>query len=136
MASTSSGRTEGDLVRLRLPGDPVYGRLARIATTSVARRLGHSFRQREDLALAVDEAVILLLQTQDGAPAPEHLVLELVQVRGELELVLRSDDSDGAGPLPAPAAARFEALAPGMVPWWQVDVVGRRVELRTGAATG
>lgn len=134
---------EGDLVRLRLPGDPAYGRLARIAATALARRLGFSFRQTEDLALAVDETVILLLQTTDDEPVIDGLVVELDVVGGGITLTARAELAEGSDagdpaalPVPEPAHQRFEALVSTTVPDWTVDAERRQVVLRTGPPTG
>ncbi|MCX7619620.1 MAG: hypothetical protein N2037_02105 [Acidimicrobiales bacterium] len=56
-----------DVIRLLLPAEPVYGRLARIAAQNLALRLGFDFRSIEDLRLAIDELVIFLLRPE-GAP--------------------------------------------------------------------
>lgn len=137
MTSTATGRMQGDVIRLRLPGDPAYGRLARIAATGLARRLGQTFRAREDLALAVDETIILLLQTTDGVPHVEHLVVELAVVDGGIELTASAELADDAGAdersaLPMPALERFEALVATTVPAWTVDAERRRVVLHAG----
>lgn len=61
--------TSDDRIRLVLPADPAYGRIARIAVSSVALRLGVPYPVVEDLRLAVDEAVILLLRPDAGPDA-------------------------------------------------------------------
>ena len=58
--------TAGDHIRLVLPAEPDYGRIARVAASSLALRLGFSFAEIEDLRLAVDEMVILLMRPEGG----------------------------------------------------------------------
>lgn len=50
-----------DEIRLVIPAHHAYGRIARIATAALALRLGFSYREVQDLRLAIDEALILLL---------------------------------------------------------------------------
>lgn len=49
-----------DQIRLELPAEPGYGRVARIAATHLARRRGFSTRELEDLRTVVEEAVEML----------------------------------------------------------------------------
>ena len=57
----------GDHLRLVLPADPAYGRIARITASNLALRLGFGYAEIEDLRIAVDELVILLLRPEGGA---------------------------------------------------------------------
>lgn len=57
----------GDEIRLILPADAEYGRIARITASSLALRLGFSFPEIEDLRIAIDEMVILLLRPEGNA---------------------------------------------------------------------
>ena len=118
----------GDEVRLQLPGDPAYGRLARIAATSLARRLGFTFRQMEDLGLAVDETVILLLQPgADGTPT--SVEFRLLVADGGLQVTAEATPGAGAGQAwPTPDAGdRFAELAGPVVGDWQLGPDRRRV---------
>ncbi len=56
-----------DKIRLVLPAEPQYGRLARITVSDLALRLGFTYRAIEDLRLAVDETIILLLRPEGRA---------------------------------------------------------------------
>lgn len=60
-----------DEVRLAIPAHHEYGRIARIATAALALRLGFSYREVQDLRLAVDETLILLLGQDESWPAVE-----------------------------------------------------------------
>jgi len=126
----------GDEVALRLPGDPDYGRMARTASITLARRLGFTFREVEDLGLAVDEAVVLLWQPTDTDGPLPSLELVLTTTDDGLTAVLRllPAAGDGAEPpaLSTAARTRFEALSADLHPWTctvgpgHVDIVGRR----------
>lgn len=126
-----TGRMAGDEIQLRLPGDPAYGRLARIAATSLARRLGFTFRQIEDLGLAVDEAVILLHQPASGTVEGIDVRLHVVD-RGialAAQALPRPTPAAPVAPLDDPAVTRFERLVEGTVAAWSVDAAVRSVTL-------
>ncbi len=85
----ASGRS-GDRINLTLPAEPEYGRIARIAASSIALRLGLPFAAIEDIRLAIDETVILLLRPE-GSPGditvefviePEQIVIEASTTAG------------------------------------------------------
>ena len=57
----------GDHLRLVLPADPAYGRIARITASNLALRLGFGYDEIEDLRIAMDELVILLLRPEGDA---------------------------------------------------------------------
>lgn len=63
-----------ETVRLVVPAEAQYGRVARAAVSSLALRLGVPYRRVEDVRIAVDEAVILLLQL---VPMARELVIEI-----------------------------------------------------------
>ncbi len=60
---------EGDEVVLELPAQAEYGRIARITASNLALRLGFSFTDIEDLRIAIDEMIILLLRPEGKAGA-------------------------------------------------------------------
>lgn len=131
MTGTGPGAMAGDEIRLRLPGEPSYGRLARIAATSLARRLGFTFHRIEDLGLAVDEAVILLHQPTTGAVEGIEVRLRVADggITVDAEALPRPDADAPAPPLADDAVARFEELVEGTVDHWEVRAVERRVTL-------
>lgn len=55
-----------DEIRLDLPASGPYARIARVAASALALRLRAPARMIEDLRLAVDEAVVLLLSAARG----------------------------------------------------------------------
>lgn len=107
----SAATTSDDRVRLVLPADPAYGRIARIAVSSLALRLGFSFDAVEDLRLAVDETIILLLR-------PDHTIGELVVEFVIEPHALRIDaatTAEAGRPADPAARARFEEIVAGTV---------------------
>jgi hypothetical protein len=115
-----------DQIRLVIPAEPEYGRLARITISGLALRLGFTFRSIEDLRLAVDEMLILLLRPEGGA--------------GQISLVF-SVDHTGLGIdahttagnnqhwVDQGALARFEAIVGETVDTQAVDEMGHHVHL-------
>jgi len=90
MAPVTPPRRAGDRINLTLPAEPEYGRIARIAASSIALRLGLPFAAIEDIRLAIDETIILLLRPE-GNPGdisvefviePERLVIEATTSAG------------------------------------------------------
>jgi hypothetical protein len=116
-----------DEIRLVLPAESRYGRLARITVSNLALRLGFTYRAVEDLRLAVDESIILLLRPEGRA--------------GTITLLFRVDDHAGvtvdatttAGEdqywVDQGALARFEAIVGDTVDSYAVDEQGRHVHL-------
>lgn len=97
--------TESQL-RLVLPADPHYVRVARTAARGLGERLGMRHRDIEDLSLAVDETLVLLLRPEGAAEAAE--VIFLFTVEGDSLVV---DAGSGRGTEPDPASlSRFDAL--------------------------
>lgn len=125
-------RREIDQVRLSLPARHEYARVARIAVAALALRLGFSYREVEDLRLAIDESLILLL----GEDRPDDRITirfgtdhGLVEVEAEAEFE----------PVPDPGAReRFEAIAGDLVDGWALSDDGRHLRLtkRHGVAPG
>ena len=61
-----------DEIRLDLPASGPYARIARVAASSLALRLRVPARRIEDLRLAVDEALVLLLSVSRGEEDTIH----------------------------------------------------------------
>jgi hypothetical protein len=111
--------TGGDRIRLVLPTEPDYGRIARVAASSLALRLGLTFVEIEDLRIAVDEAIILLLRP--GSP-PGEITLEFT-VEPHL-LAIDAVVSRPAGPEPGfdpGALRRFEEIVQDTVDEYTVN---------------
>lgn len=100
----------GDQLHLRLPADPAYVRVARAAAVGLGERLGMPWRDIEDLALAVDETLVLLLRP--GGTSGEVAITFTV---ADDALGVRTRLTAGQDP-PAPGALeRFLALVAPMV---------------------
>ena len=112
-----------DQIRLVIPAQPEYGRIARITASSLALRLGFGFAEIEDLRLAVDEMIILLLRTDGGAGS---ISLTFTVVPDGLEVYA---EAGGAGSADADARARFEELVDDIVDVHGVDDGRRSVHL-------
>lgn len=104
-----------DRVRLSLPARHEYARIARIGVAALALRMGFSYREIEDLRLAVDETLIFLLGgdrpgeriTIEYAVEPERLVL-----RAATSFPTAADDD---------ARERFETLVAELVDSFTTD---------------
>ncbi|MEJ7584921.1 MAG: ATP-binding protein [Acidimicrobiales bacterium] len=62
-----------DEIRLSLPAEPEFARLARLAVGGLASRVGFDYDEVEDLRIAVSEACSLLI-----GPAPSRATVTLV----------------------------------------------------------
>jgi serine/threonine-protein kinase RsbW len=116
----------GDEIRLVLPAEAEYGRIARITASSLALRLGFSFPDIEDLRIALDEMVILLLRPE-GAAGSISITFTITEDR------LAIDATTTAG-LDQPwvdeaALARFDQLVSELVDEHRIDDEGRHVVL-------
>ncbi len=110
-----------DLVRLRLPAGTAYGRVARVTTAALARRHDFTYREVEDLRLAIDEAIIALLDDQDPGAA--------VELRYSVDDDSVSITVDGAAARPPAAVSRFHTLVTGLVDRADLDLDAGKVTL-------
>jgi len=110
-------------IRLTLPADPEYGRVARTAVASLALRSGFAYVDIEDLRLAIDEVLILLLHPERDTgrltlrfePTAQGLVVDADRVP--------------ANPIDPVALGRFEDLVGPIVDAWTVDTTNGTVHL-------
>jgi hypothetical protein len=108
-------------VRLSLPARHEYARIARIGIAALGVRLGFSYREIEDLRLAVDETLIFLL----GVDRPgERITIQYRTAPGAVTLTATAEfpiapDDD--------ARERFEALITDLVDNWNTDENARQV---------
>ena len=121
-----------DEIRLAIPAQSEYGRLARVTVAGLALRLGFSHTEVEDLRLAVDEGLILLLDGSSGIdPSPEGEVeatYRLLDDAIEVEL-----DADLPRSVPKPSAAateRFQTMVADLVDVAVADPAKRVVRFR------
>ncbi|MFN8038508.1 MAG: hypothetical protein U0Q07_04770 [Acidimicrobiales bacterium] len=127
-----------DQIRLVIPAQPEYGRIARITASSLALRLGFGFAEIEDLRLAVDEMIILLLRA-DGESGtisltftvvPDGLEVDAEAAGGDVPTGATERAADGGrGAAEAAARARFEELVDDIVDAHGVDAGRRSVHL-------
>ena len=110
--------TAGDQIRLVLPAEPDYGRLARIAASSLALRLGLTFADIEDLRIAVDETVILLLRPEGSRG---DITLEFTIEPNALVIDASTTAGDDQHWLDAGARRRFDEIVQDTVDVHEVD---------------
>jgi hypothetical protein len=137
------------LVFLRVPADARYARVVRIAVSAFAVRLHLPAPAVEDLRLAADEALILLLGTAAAAGSDEVAAAGHGPAAAEdADVVVSLEARDDRLPVllrlqldPAPVAsgddpaalARFRELVPEAMVVDRVDREAGRVELRLPA---
>jgi len=116
----------GDQIRLVLPADSDYGRIARIAASSLALRLGFGFGEIEDLRIAVDETIILLLRPAGGG----DITIEFTVQPDALVIDASTEGpTDGSNPLDEGARSRFDEIVADTVDVADVDEHAARVHL-------
>jgi hypothetical protein len=139
-AETAPTDARSGVVRLRVPADSRYARVVRVALGAYTVRLGAPARVVEDLRLAVDEALVLVLAVlgSERDTTDVTLVLTLDHDPGvdEITVELRTEtppEQVAAGP---DALSRFHELLPAGVTVDPVDPEAGRVVLhRRGLLT-
>jgi hypothetical protein len=119
-------RVIGDEIRLVLPAEAEYGRIARITASSLALRLGFSFPAIEDLRIALDEMVILLLRPE-GRAGSISVTFTVADDRLAID-ALTTAGSDQPW-VDEAALTRFTELVDELVDVHRIDDDGRRVHL-------
>ena len=104
-----------DHVRLVLPALPEFAQIARVAVASLALRQGFDYSEVEDLRLAVDEGMVVLLGVADRQG---HIALDVSLPHERVEVIL-TGDFDGA--VEASAIERFYRLAGDLVDHHEID---------------
>jgi hypothetical protein len=123
---TEGAGTIHDTISLALPADPRYGRVVRVAATGIGMRLGMEWPDIQDLGLAIDETVILLLRPEgvDGEMTftfviePDQLVIDAVSTAATDEFW--ANDT---------AISRFDEILDDIIDVHTVDATGRHVTL-------
>ena len=122
----------GDHLRLVLPADPGYGRIARITASNLALLLWFDHRAVEDLRIAVDELIILLLRPEG---APGTITVDFVVTTDGLTI----DASTTAGERPnltdRAALDRFRAIVAPTVDVVSLDDDGVHAHIEKHAAS-
>jgi hypothetical protein len=116
----------GESIRLVLPAEPEYGRLARITVSSLAQRMGFGPRAIGDLRLAVDEAVILLLRPEGRAG---RITLVFTVERSGISIDASTTAGEDQHWVDQGALAHFEAVVRDTVDAHAVDESGHHVHL-------
>ena len=106
-----------DEVLLRIPARPEYGRIVRVGGAALGIRQGLSFSEIDELRLAVDEAVILLLDGSD-ADGDTELVATFRFDDGHLEVEIAADRTEA---LRADAVARFDEVCSPLIDAYDLD---------------
>ena len=119
---TSSPATEE--IVLRVPARPKYGRVVRVGAAALALRQGMTFAEIDDVRLAIDESMILLLEGGSGEGTID-CVFRMTDGRFELEASATGDHSIGAE-----AIDRFEELAAGLLDDYDVDPIQGWLRIR------
>lgn len=116
-----------DEIRLAIPAQPEYGRLARVTVAGLALRLGFSHTEVEDLRLAVDEGLILLLDGS-GHDGEVEALYRLLDDAIEVELTA---NLGRRVPRPSKAAIeRFQTMVADLVDVAVADPAKRVVRFR------
>jgi len=113
-------------IRLALPAEPQYGRLARITASSLALRMGFTFPEIEDLRLAVDEMIILLLRPEGRSG---EIIITFTVEPTQLTLDAISTAGTDQAWLDQGALRRFEAIVGDTIDQFDVDEHGHHVHL-------
>lgn len=104
---------------MRVPARSEYGRIVRVGAAALGLRQGMSFSEIDDLRLAIDEAVILLLDGIEGGEQTEQEIRVVFRIdRGALEL--HAERSVEAA-LDNAAVHRFDAITAGLIDDYDLD---------------
>jgi len=118
--------TDASEILLRVPARAPYARLVRVGAAALSLRQGMSFGEIDDLRLAIDEAMIVLLDgLGEAAESDIDVVFRMADGQFELEAT-RSAEGD----ISAAAVQRFDAIASELVDDYDIDPSHGWVRLR------
>jgi len=106
-----------DEVLLRIPARPEYGRILRVGGAALGMRRGLSFAEIDELRLAVDEAVILLLDGS-GADGDTELIATFRFDDSHLEVEIATGRTEA---LRSNAVARFGEVCSPLIDAYEVN---------------
>jgi hypothetical protein len=109
------------VIELEIPAEPSFARLARLTAARLARRHGFTYREVEDLRLAVDEAMVALL-------APEVPGAEL-EIRYTISESCIEIDFTGVTAATEEQADRFDTILADLVDERSLDRTGHNIRL-------
>jgi len=121
-----TGTAVGDDVLLDLPALPEYGRIARLAAANLALRYGFSYREVEDIQLAIDESFILLL---GHGPRLGQIRLRFHPDKGTITIGASAELTDDLADPDTGSHHRFGMLVTDLVDEHRVSESGRELEL-------
>jgi hypothetical protein len=133
IAGADDGMFAGDQVRLTLPADAVFGRIARLTASGLALRKGFTYEEVEELRRAVDEAVRLLVAPERGALDRLTVTFSIEEAGLAVQLIGR-DDSRRLPPLGAEACALFTERVASLVDTVRVEPDEGRVDMAKAVA--
>lgn len=109
--------TDASEILLRVPARAAYARLVRVGAAALALRQGMGFAEIDDLRLAIDEAMLVLL---DGLDDEHETDIEVVFriADGYFELEATRGEGDEVSEA---AVHRFDAIASGLVDDYDID---------------
>lgn len=125
-----TSRPAAEEIVLRVPARPSYGRVVRVGAAALALRQGMSFGEIDDVRLAIDESMILLL---DGASGEGVINCIFRMADGRFELEASTTGKHGIG---AEAIDRFEELASSLLDDYDVDPAEGRLRIRKNHSDG
>lgn len=107
-----------EIIKLSLPATGPYGRIARMSGAALALRRGLSLAAVEDLRLAIDEALILLLDRGDHTGSVD---LEFGLEPNAISIELVPNFDDGPPDLDSDSIERFVELAGPLLSTFEID---------------
>jgi anti-sigma regulatory factor (Ser/Thr protein kinase) len=105
-----------DEILLRVPARGDYARIVRIGGAALALRQGMTFAEIDDLRLAIDEAMIVLLDHDPSDDSDLRITYRITEGRFEFEAAR----DDGAS-VEESAVDRFDEIAATLVDDYDVD---------------
>ena len=109
-----------DEILLRVPARADYARIVRIGAAALALRQGMTFAEIDDLRLAIDEAMIVLLHGDAAETDTDEADLSVTYrvTQGRFELEAERDDGT---PVTDAAVDRFDEIASSLVDDYDID---------------
>lgn len=107
-------------ILLRVPARAPYARVVRMGAAALALRQGMSFGDIDDLRLAIDEAMIVLLDGVDDSSIDIDIVFRMTDEHFELEAT-RTEGANRDVRMPEAAVRRFDAIAGELVDDHDID---------------
>jgi hypothetical protein len=115
------GEDTDAVIELVIPAEPAFARLARLTAARLARRHGFTYREVEDLRLAVDEAMVALL-------APDRPGFDL-EIRYTVSRSCIEIDFTGVAAATDEQADRFDTIVADLVDERSLDRTGHNIRL-------